>query len=339
MKEINLEELQHSFEQAYNEQVKELNILKRNNVYLIETMTDKYVLKCFTHYSIISWQDKFLNQMVQKGTKGIVPFIKNKNQMSINCLHEDTIYYGVMPFIPGEAIDFNKNHHVTDCMKLLGQFHAFGSAIYGKQQMIPFRSHIFERWNDRLHLFQRSLNQINDQEQEVEGLIPFVKAYGKNAMEWATWTMNHFPQAYMLYLEEQTQWERQIAHLDVAPHNFLTLDNNQYYILDYDLVDYSPPLMDIVQYINRVLPYHQWSFELVWELIHVYEYHYPLQRMQKKILPILLVYPNDFFREWIGLWKRHHGYHPNKVYDYFHQLEKEWNNRRRFVQQCMSMLQ
>lgn len=333
-----LKRLQHSFEQAYQQDIVEINHLKRN-VYYIETKTDKYILKCFPDYTAISWQDKLVTQMIQQGAKGIIPFIKNKKAQSVNYIEEDNLYYGIMPFIPGQAIDHTNFEQITDCIKLLGQFHAHGSGIYGKEQIIPFRSNLYERWNQRLEHVQRSFNQMDAEELAANGLIPFAREYGKLALEWGYIALERFPKAYMLYLEEQAQWERQVAHLDVALHNFIVLDKQQYYLLDYDLVDYAPPLIDLVQYINRVMPYYRYSIDLVKHLITKYETHYPLPEVQKKHIPILLIYPNDFFREWLGLWKRKEGYHPERVAQYFRTLEQTWKERIRFVQACLSMLQ
>lgn len=333
----NLKRLQQSFEEAYQQEVVELNHLKRN-VYYLETKTDKYVLKCFSDYTAISWQDKLINQMIQKGAKGIVPFIKNKRAQSVNYIEEDKLCYALMPFIPGQAIDQTNLQQITDCIKLLGQFHAYGSGIYGKEPTIPFRSSLYERWNSRLEEVRRSLNQIDTGEVEVEGLLPFVRDYGRVALNWGQMALERFPQAYMLYWEEQAQWERQVAHLDVALHNFIVLDKQQYYLLDYDLADYAPPLFDLIQYLNRLLPYYGYSFNLVKHLVRMYETHYPLREIQKKYIPILLVYPNDFFREWLGLWRRKEGYHPERVSRYFRTLEQTWKERARFVQTCLSML-
>lgn len=332
------DKLRLSFEQSYHQVVKEMQRIKKN-VYLVQTERDNFVLKCFFTYSSISWQEKCIAQMITKGAKGLVPFIKNKNEKGVNHIAEEKLYYAVMPFIPGKSIDYADINQVKDCISLLGQFHAYGSGLYGKEQRIPFQSQVYQRWLSRVQEFERSLQELEQQKREVDGLLPFVKEYGENALEWAYSAINHFPQAYMLYLEEQAQLDRQIAHLDVAPHNFLTLGHRQYYLLDYDLVDYFPPLIDLIQFINRVLAYHSWSVELVNQLIQNYEIHFPLADLQKKYMPIFLIYPHDFFREWLGLWKRKQGYHPEKVHHYFQQLEREWANRGKFVEHCLSVLQ
>jgi Ser/Thr protein kinase RdoA (MazF antagonist) len=338
MKQLDQEKLKSSFEKLYLTKVKEIRQLKRNHIFLLETSEEPYIVKLFHEESSIHWQERFLYQMIEKNVSGMVPFLKNSLQKSINVITDPPMFYAVMPFIPGESIDPQNFSQVRDGFKLLSHFHHHGSGIYGKQQVIPFRSHFFEKWKDRLELFDTSMTSLESIVKEHDGVHSIVKKYASEVMDWAKWSLNHFPHPYMLYLEEQAQWERQVAHLDVAPHNFLVLEHQYYYLIDYDLVNYAPPLIDVVQFLNRMLYHYEWSFDAMYEWLNEYTYTNPLPPMQLKILPILLIYPNDFLREWLGIWKNQAGYHPSKAYQYFYQLDQTWSKRRKFVHACMAMV-
>lgn len=338
LKQLDMDILKESFEQQYGAQVRQVNHLKRNHVLLLETEQGPYVLKIYREENSIRWQEKLINQMQERNVKGIVPFLKNLNNKCANQVPNTSMTYGVMPYIPGVAINPQQYKQVKDGIKLLSHFHKGGLGIYGKHQIIPFKSNLYIKWKERLEMFEHSIKVLQKRDIRQDGLYKLVGSYAGEAIEWAQCALNLMPQSYMLYLEEQAQWERQIAHLDVAPHNFLMIDNNHYYLIDYDLVDYSPPLLDVVQFINRILYHYGWSLELVYELIEEYRATYPLPLMQLKILPILLIYPNDLFREWLGVWKNNEGYHPTKVYQYFIEMEKTWNKRRRFVQDCLAVI-
>lgn len=333
-----MDRLKDSFEQQYGGKVRQNNYLKRNNVLLFETEQGPFVLKIYREDTSIRWQEKFMDQMMEKDAKGIVPYLKNSNYKSVTQVPNTSIIYGVMPYIPGVAIDPQQYKQVKNGLKLLSHFHKCGLGIYGKHQIIPFQSNLYRKWKERLDMFEHSIKVVQQRDKRQDGLYKLVGPYADEAIEWARCALNLFPQAYMLYLEEQAQWERQIAHLDVAPHNFLMIDNNHYYLIDYDLVDYSPPLIDVVQFINRILYHYDWSLELAYQLLEEYRVIYPLPLMQLKIFPILLIYPNDLFREWLGVWKNKEGYHPTKVYQYFKEMEKTWNRRRKFVQDCLAMI-
>lgn len=338
LKQLDLDTLKDSFEHQYGGKVGQINHLKRNNVLLLETDRGPFVLKIYGEEASIRWQDKFLGQMVEKNAKGIVPYLKNSNFQCSTHVPNTSIFYGVMPYIPGVAIDPQQYKQVKDGLKLLSHFHKYGLGIYGKHQIIPFQSNLYKKWKERLELFEHSIKVLKEGDTRKDGLYNIVGPFAEEAIEWAHYSLNLFPHAYMLYLEEQAQWERQIAHLDVAPHNFLVIDNSHYYLIDYDLVDYAPPLIDIVQFINRTLYHYDWSLELAYQLLEEYRVIYPLPLMQIKIFPILLMYPNDLFREWLGVWKHKEGYHPAKVYHYFEEMEKTWNQRRVFVQDCLAVI-
>lgn len=338
LKQLELDRLKESFKQQYGSKVEQINHLKRNHVLLLDTDQGPYVLKIYREETSIRWQEKFIEQMQEKKAKGIVPFLKNLNNNCANLVPNTSMVYGVMPYIPGVAINPHHYNQVKNGIKLLSHFHKYGVGIYGKHQMIPFQSNLYKKWKERLEMFEHSIKLLQQGDIRQDGLYKLVGPYANEAIEWARCSLNLMPQAYMLYLEEQAQWERQIAHLDVAPHNFLILNDNHYYLIDYDLVDYSPPLLDVVQFINRILYHYEWSLEVAYQLIEEYKATYPLSLMQQKIFPILLIYPNDLFREWLGVWKNKEGYHPAKVYQYFEEMEKTWNNRRRFVQDCLTVI-
>lgn len=329
------------FEEQYLMQVTKLTNMKNDHVFLVETEREKYVLKTYEDEEILRWQEKFTEQVIERGTKGMIPFIKNIRNTSINRIPSHQKVFGIMPFIPGEIIDPSNWKQVKDCIKLLAHFHLKSGGIYGKKQVIPFRSQLLEKWNQRLQLFVRSLQPFHKAHEHtgvesMGGIRQAMARYYEEAIHWAKWTLTHVPKAYLLFLEEQAQWERQMAHLDVAPHNFLTMKGQYYYLLDYDLADYAPPLLDVVQFINRVSNEFEWSFDTVQELIYTYSSIYSLHPMEKKIIPLLLVYPNDLFREWLGLWKNHGGFHPERVRNYMLSLDQNWEKRRKFVQTCMN---
>lgn|GEM_PF-4042162 len=341
MRLIDPEKLKLIFQQNYMYHNAEIIPLKNNHVFLVKEALEheQFVIKIYEEEKMLHWQDRFIEQMSERETKGLIPFIKNKYQTSINKLPDNDYVFGVMPYIPGEAINPQNWKEVVDCLRLLAHFHAQGSGIYGKQQVIPFRSKLLDKWTNRLQLFIRSLQPYPEAKTLETGedninIQDLILSRSKEYIHWAEWTLVHFPTSYILYLEEQAQWERQIAHLDVAPHNFLTIYGQYYYLFDYDLADYSPPLFDLIQFINRILNEYEWDYDQMLEMINVYDKYRQLQTMEKKIIPILLVYPNDLFREWLGLWRNQGGFHSEKVYQYFKSLDSNWSRRQLFVEKC-----
>ena len=329
------QELKDSFEERYGQDVKQMEALKERSVYCIHTKHDLYILKCFKDASALHWQEKCLQQLAEKGAKGIVPFLPNLLGSCDNSFSNGS--YAVMPFIPGRALQAGNVTEMMHGFRLLASFHQYGRGIYGKPQMIPYRSSILEKWSKRVQLFKETLDQTEESfaEQSISAII---RRLGTEAVSWAEAALENIPEAYLLYLEEQAQWERQIAHLDVVPHNFLVLESKFYYLIDYDLVDYAPPFLDVVQFLNRVLSYHDWSYDLVLRTLAEYRSCYPHQTVQENILYAMLIYPQDIFREWLGVFQRQTGYHPENAWRYLKRMEHDWEKRKRFVQQCLAVL-
>lgn len=320
------------FEHNFLQKVKDVQSLKANNIFLVTTHNDRFIIKKYKDKHDLQWQNKCIKQLLDNNMKGIVPFINNQWDTCVNKLEDN--YFAVMPYIPGESLNPSNITQTKQCLNLLHSLHSKGVGIYGKQQIIPFESKTYNKLKERYDAFNESLQMIQS-ESSLTGVTQMIKYLSYDAKKWADYALNYFPKAYALYLEEQAQWERQIAHLDVAPHNFIILENQFFYLIDYDLMDYAPPLLDFIQLISRTLPYYYWSFELV---NHFLDELRIKDVRQRQYVYASLIYPADLFREWLGIWKRHSGYHPQKVFQYVQFLHKNWERRRRFVYQCLAML-
>jgi Ser/Thr protein kinase RdoA (MazF antagonist) len=325
-----------SFERAYNQPVKQMEELKSGRIYLLQTNTDRFVLKCYSDEEQVRWQEKCLQHLLDKNTKGIVPYVLNRYRDYVNAYEDE--WYVVMPWIPGRNLNPNDPVQVEDGIKLLAHFHRQATGVYGKQPIIPFRSHVQQQWQDRLQQFEQSLTEVTPQRAEEYGLLYFMDQIGEEAAEWGRTVLESLSEAYLLFLEEQAQGERRVAHRDVAPHNFLELDERRYYLLDYDLLDYSPPVYDVLQYTNRMLPYYKWSFDFAFRLFDQYRRNHPYGIVQAHTFALFLIYPQDIYREWLGVYKHKAGYHPRRAFLYFQALTRSWPERKLFVRQCMSML-
>lgn len=328
---------EESFKAGYDQNVKDMIEMKKDLVYMIQTAQDRYVVKFFQDESVLNWQEKCLVQLANKQTKGIVPFIPNTYGTCVNVAGGK--WYTVMPFIPGKTINQQNEKDVINSFKLLSYFHKQGYGIYGKSQVIPFRSKIMEKWRNRLHVFTETMEQLKQYgPQHMGGIAQHIQGMAPEAIQWAHYSLNHLSEVYLVYLEEQAQWGRQVAHLDVASHNFLVIEPLSYYLIDYNLINYAPPVLDVVQFLYDVLPYYGWSFEFAMYAVQQYEEYTLHQKIERKFLCLLLIYPYDLFREWIGVWKRKEGFHPEQIYHHFQQMSERWHNRQKFVKDCMAML-
>lgn len=337
MNETDVNQLKQSFSENYGKSIKHLYAIRPYRVYVAVTSTDCYVIKFFTEEGPLIWQARCIDQLLSKQTKGVIPFLPNKYQSVTNAFLDR--FYGVMPYIPGQPIDLRQKMHILNGLKLLAHLHQQGRGIFGQPTSVPFRSQTYLKWQERLVQFKHSLQGHGaDEKRGQNGLSQLVLGLADEAMEWAEQVLSAFPQSYMHYLEEQAQWARQIAHLDLTPHNLLVLEDQFFYLLDYDRLNYAPPILDLVQFLNMALPELGWDFEASLQLIQQYAAHVPMEKEERQMIPLLLVFPHDLFREWLGAWRRETGYHPERVYFYLQKVQRQWLERRRFVQSCLAMV-
>lgn len=328
--------LKHAFNDFYGQAVRQMEPIGQGHVYLILTSEDYYVVKLFADPEQLSWQAKCVTQLAENHVRGIVPFLANQYDSIVNQYEE--LIFGVMPYIPGKPLSLKHVNQQRDCLRLLAAFHRGGKGIYGRRPSLASQSVIYRQWQERLRQFKQTVGETEPFNGLDGSLLNLVRRHSAEVIEWAELALDKLPQTFLLYLEEQAQWERQIAHRDIVQHNVLVIDNKYYYLIDYDRVDYAPPYVDVVQFMHLALPYLGWQYAAVKELLDVYEEQRPFSPDEKRYLSLFLIYPDDFIREWLGVWQQKPAYHPQAAWHYFQRLDRQWEERRQFVRHCLAVL-
>lgn len=342
--QIKAEQLKELVARYYGLKVKKISVHKPHRLFFIEAEEQKFALKIFAQESRLQWQSSCLEQLAQRQTTGIVPFYTNVQGSPINKIEGETHVFGVLPFIPGKALHPTHYSHLRHCSSLLGHFHSKAQYFQARNKKLDRsninRSEWLERLQQRLLMFSASLQTLKKQggNKQEGGLLSFLSRFEDDVKEWAQWVVRYTPQAQLSQLEQEAQAKGQLVHLDVAAHNFMVTEENSYYILDYDLMQISPALMDVTQYIHRALLHYDWETDVVEELLLAYQQERQLSALERLLLPYLLVYPHDVFREWLGIWKNQVGYQVKGTIDLFQRLDQAWARRRKFVRACQAMV-
>lgn len=338
---INMEKLKESFDQQYGIEADQIKLLKANRLYIVKIQEQRYALKVFTQQAHLEWQSGCLEQLEHRNTAGIIPFLRNAQASFINQIEGSSYKFGLQPFVQGSALDPEIFPDLKNCIALLGHIHTQSQHIQGGRQILAPYSVWAEKWLNRYVSFSESVQTLEltkEQKKYEDGLISLLLSFEREAVTWAEWFLNHLPGSSLLFLEREAQLKRQVVHLDVAAHNFLVSGLDSYYLLDYDLMQYSPVVLDVAQYIHRSLLHYHWSWDVVWELLSEYEKQHQLQQKERDLLPMLLAYPHDIFREWLGVWKQQAGFQVQGIMGLFQKIEASWQERRKFVRACQAMV-
>lgn len=92
------------------------------------------------------------------------------------------------------------------------------------------------------------------------------------------------------------------------------------WLIDFETAAYDWQLGDLWQFLSRVLPEQNWNPSIWSEVLSAYGRIRPISSLERAVLRDMLGFPNEFFRETLGVIKGKRGYQPNVVIPYLKRL-------------------
>ncbi|MGG1576067.1 phosphotransferase [Fictibacillus sp. NRS-1165] len=254
------------------------------NVCIIETKAGVYVLKgfsrkeeCLEQLKLSRWYSEQPDPMM-----GIYTAFPTGRKTHFY----DNMYWGIMPFYKGDELDLNDEKDVRDGIHAIRSFHR--QSIFQSDSYLSLLSSysLFEKWTKRFNAFKRNSKKHYVSEE-------MSKAF-QEMIGWGKWSLNHLNRKELERMELQARQKGEVCHGDVAPHNFMRLKGDKVILIDYDLFSIVPHDYDILQYVNRIMPYWDWSPSILRKC----EDPELEALLRKKWFLIALVFPTDLYREW-----------------------------------------
>ncbi|WP_180954270.1 phosphotransferase [Bacillus sp. M6-12] len=248
----------------------------RNNIFYIELNgRRRFILKGFPKEKKLLLQARLTALLKDKG------FLKTYSiNMDLPPFEIGGRYYAFIEYLMPHPnpFFFSEKSERKEGLQLLEQFHLASSQLTRELQDDLATFDQAGKWAERSRQFQKNLT--------------IVRTYVSDSVleqwqRWADWSLEG--------LIKNKNWlsceENAIIHGDVAHHNFLRKNTGELFLIDFDLISIAPPLIDYLQYANRILPYIQ-EPDKIWE--------YPQLERYKRNPAFLfaLAYPADIFREW-----------------------------------------
>jgi hypothetical protein len=176
---------------------------------------------------------------------------------------------------------------------------------------------LYERIHDRLVQFYRVFQKSTAIPGELGQLL---RTHGK---DFYLDGLKTWQQLEKLPLREITYEERALHclnHRDLASHNWIIDSSGQPWLIDFETADYDCQLGDVWQIGTRILSENNWSDSWVERFFRSYEVYRPLSAVEKKMISTLFSFPNEFFRETIGLVEKKRGYSHRVTLPYLQRL-------------------
>ena len=191
------------------------------------------------------------------------------------------IDYGAIEYMPPsrERFTFAADEQRREGLGLLEAFHGSGAlALPVLRGQIQAFDQLY-KWETRLVHFQ-----------DLKPLIgQFVRESVLNRwLEWAEWSLAGLKENEQAFSSEDSV----IIHGDCAHHNFLRKKDGELALIDFDLIAEAPPIVDFLQYANRILPFLEKPEEELWTFPQLAPYRY------NQAFLYALVFPADILREW-----------------------------------------
>jgi CotS family spore coat protein len=242
-------------------------------------------------------------------------------------IYTDGSRWLITPMIDGFPVSYRDRNQVRKAARLLALFHRLGRGLATP----PFhrkRHPFLHRLDARLSEFARLLKTCEGMEGEIGELI---RQYGRQYYRYGMEARKQIAE-YPLSLLFEREWRgRFVVHQDLASHNLLLDRRGKLWLIDFETADYDWQLGDLWQLLSRVLPEQNWNSSVWHEVIAVYGEIRPLSSMELSILRKLLGFPNEFFRESLGVVKGRRGYHPEVVIPYLKRIAEATGRWRRFL--------
>ncbi|PTM58311.1 phosphotransferase [Desmospora activa] len=197
-------------------------------------------------------------------------------------------------WIPGRSARYRQQGDLVHAAAILGRFHRLGRGLY--TPTLSPGSNLIKRVEERFLTFIRFVRKQNSPAvqqvlQPVEGEL---LQCGQQVLE----ALSRFPWDDWCRREQQMH---NLVHRDLASHNWIWDSVGRGWLIDFDTAGYDVQVGDLWQLLSRGMWEQNWEPSILQRAVATYEQERPLQWWERELLRILLAFPNEIYREAIGL--------------------------------------
>jgi hypothetical protein len=297
-------------------EIKEITQL-RGNVYLVKTVTNRFILKGYKDLRKLKTQEAFTSSLLKSGFNHSYRFY-NQNQ---DPLQFKGSYYGCIEYIEHheKRFDYGIQADRKEGVELLNKFHEHTSVLVPSYAGMLPKTDIARKWLHRKNEFIKNLPGVN---------FYVNKAITKELLEWADFSLKNF----FVMKNDLEKGPPAILHGDVAHHNFLRSKGGKLYLIDFDLIGTGSRAYDMLQYANRILPFLDWNLESLEKINYLNKW------LNSDAFLYGLLFPADILREWNRLLRESNQSNPYRMAPLVEMTVSQFKQRRQFHEEVKSRL-
>lgn len=246
---------------------------KSEDVFVVHTNKKRYVVKGFYNPEKLKAQKLLIKLLKENGFINTYDFIDSFRSFA----YDDTVYVWISFLRPArERFYFDSLSNRYAGLELLESFHKTTAKFHKKISVNHFNQ--LSKWEERWEEFNENIKRV---EKYVDSDV---------IQTWLKWGDTALT-GLRKYEKDLYNEPSVINHGDVAHHNFFYTKDGTLNLIDFDLINKAPPLIDYLQYANRIMPFIQDGEEL-WQYRQLRVYN------DNPAFLYALLFPTDIFREW-----------------------------------------
>lgn len=267
----------------------------RHGFLFIVTPRSQWLIKPIKRPKMAVWWQEIDRLIRQNGFRSMPDFFVWKSN------------WLVMSYIPGRTAKYRRLADLGKCATLLARFHTAAKNIPDTKG-IEVRHTLPER-------LMRRCEQYNDYDHRLmcEHKLASV---GEEYHQMGLQALERIEASPLKALTQVDVRQGAIAHRDLASHNILLDDPGKPWLIDFETAGYDWQLGDLWQMMSRALVEWQWDPNIYERILWSYESIRPLSFEERETLQQLFLFPNDFYREVLGLLKHRSGFSARNVIPY-----------------------
>lgn len=323
------EALLQTLARAYRCQI--YGVKPKRNVYQVRTNRGVWIVKGYKEREKAYWVTQLAGILHDQGFFRTVHYVAAQDGMQVIPFGQR--YYTVMKAIDGQEANYGNLYDVKKAATSLAQFHQAAQGIpfmFEDQRGTP---PIFEKWESRRNHFEQISRKINFRgpENRLEQLILQLSKEIKRDASESLEQMRELPFDEEIY---QAYTHGTLAHRDVASHNFLVTGRGNCYLIDLDTVHSDIQLVDLAQFMSRMLLMQGYQMNSFIDAIHAYTRVKRLSDTQIKMIITMLHYPDNVLREVTGVYAKRPGYRVRGVTQLLQLKKRLLAQRKQFLKQA-----
>lgn len=314
--------------EQYDIEVKK--ILKGRGALIIDT--EKGFFRFFEYKGTISrliYEEELLNYIADNGFPNVNSIVKNKENVLFSADSAGVKYILTRHFHGGECDVRNKND-MLQAVKTLAELHNITAhAKISNTEYIPVLS--------------GSLEEFRKHNTELKRIRNYIRGKARKT-DFEYDVLAHFDKFYELALESEKMLKDSgyeeankaavsscsICHGNYNYHNIIHQEDGMA-VINFEHSGRGMLIRDLYFFLRKVMEKHDWNQSLGLELLESYDKVKALSEQERKILKILLSYPEKFWKVLNHYYNGNKAYLPDQMKDKMQKVYIQQKNKSKFV--------